>query len=51
MGKGACRGLAFYNTVARLLEAQALINAAAERREEFNATIPDARADGQYLQK
>ena len=48
-GRGACRGVAFYNTLARLLDAQALINAAAERREEFNAAVPDARADGQHL--
>lgn len=41
--------MTFYNTVARLLGAQALINAAAERKEEFGAVIPDARTEGQYL--
>ena len=49
VGRGACRGVTFYNTVARLLNAQALINAAAERKEEFGAVIPDARTEGQYL--
>lgn len=51
VGKGACRGIAFYNTVARSLDAQALINAAAERNAEFDAVIPDVRSEGQHLYK
>lgn len=50
MGRGACRGIEFYNTIARSLDAQAMINAAAERKDEFGVTTPDARMEGQYLE-